>query len=134
MFLNSNQEISTVQELANFINLSPNRINQIAEKFSGGNQQKLMLLRCLTRNFDLIIFDEPTIGVDVATRVAIYSFISELCKNGTGVILISSDLPEILHLSNRVYVFYQGVIQVELQGDEITESNVLSHFFEKQAA
>jgi len=99
--------------------------------FSGGNQQKLMLARSLTREFDLIVFDEPTVGVDVGTRAAIYEFIAELCANGTAILVISSDLPEILNLTNRAYVFYQGRIQAELTGDEITEENVLSNFFEK---
>ncbi len=93
-----------------------------------------MLARSLTREFDLIVFDEPTVGVDVGTRAAIYQFITELCENGAAILLISSDLPEILHLTNRTYVFYQGRIQAELAGDEITEENVLSNFFEKDAA
>ena len=93
-----------------------------------------MLARSLTRDFDLVVFDEPTVGVDVGTRAAIYEFIVELCERGAAVLLISSDLPEVLHLSNRAYVFYRGRIQAELSGDEITEANVLSHFFEREAA
>jgi len=93
-----------------------------------------MLARSLTRKFDLFVFDEPTVGVDVGTRAAIYDFIVELCANGAAVILISSDLPEILNLSNRVYVFYRGRIQAELCGDDINETTVLSHFFEREAA
>ena len=90
-----------------------------------------MLARSHTRNFSLFVFDEPTVGVDVGTRIAIYQFIVELCKCGAGILLISSDLPEILHLTNRVYIFFQKQIQAELEGDDITEENVLSHFFEK---
>ena len=56
----------------------------------------------------LFVFDEPTVGVDVGTRVAIYGFIRDLCESGAGVLLISSDLPEILHLTNRIYVMYRG--------------------------
>ena len=128
------QERKTADSLAARLNLSPRRLDQATEQFSGGNQQKLMLARSLTRNFDLFVFDEPTVGVDVGTRTAIYEFIAELCKQGAAILLISSDLPEILNLSNRVYVFFAGSIQVELTGDDIDEENVLASFFEREAA
>ncbi|MDD9982173.1 MAG: sugar ABC transporter ATP-binding protein, partial [Gammaproteobacteria bacterium] len=79
-------------------------------------------------------FDEPTVGVDVGTRVAIYEFIRDLCQNGAAVLLISSDLPEILHLANRVYVMCRGVLTAELSGDDISQENVLRHCFEREAA
>ena len=134
IFLDTKFEKKTANHLASKLNLSPNRTERLAGQFSGGNQQKLMLARSLTREFDLIVFDEPTVGVDVGTRAAIYEFISDLCEKGAAILLISSDLPEILNLTNRAYVFYQGKIQAELIDDEITEANVLSHFFEREAA
>ncbi|MEM6461984.1 MAG: sugar ABC transporter ATP-binding protein [Pseudomonadota bacterium] len=132
--LNRSGEGQMVNSLADRLHLSPKRIEKSAEQFSGGNQQKQMLARSLTRDFDLIVFDEPTVGVDVGTRAAIYEFIAELCESGAAIVLISSDLPEILNLTNRAYVFYRGRVQAELVGDEITETNVLSHFFEREAA
>ena len=134
IFLSTNSEKKITNQLADRLNLSPNDTERSAGHFSGGNQQKLMLARSLTRHFDLIVFDEPTVGVDVGTRAAIYEFIAELCENGAAILLISSDLPEILHLTNRTYVFYQGKIQTELAGEEISEANVLAHFFEREAA
>ncbi len=133
-FLNTRRETLTAQNLSEKLNLSPPRIDRLAGQFSGGNQQKLMLARSLTRQLDLIIFDEPTVGVDVGTRAAIYEFIVALCDNGVAILLVSSDLPEILNLSNRAYVFYQGRIQAELSDSEITEKNILSHFFERDIA
>jgi len=121
-------------ELAARLNLSPPRIERAVDHFSGGNQQKAMLARSLTRNYDLIVFDEPTVGVDVGTRASIYEFIVELARGGTAIALISSDLPEILHLTTRAYVFYRGRVQAELQADQLTEENVLAHFFEREAA
>ena len=132
--LDRRAERRVVDGLADRLNLSPKRVERTVEHFSGGNQQKAMLARSLTREFDLIAFDEPTVGVDVGTRAAIYAFIAQLCENGAAILLISSDLPEILHLSNRAFVFYRGRIQAELSGDAITEENVLSHFFEREAA
>jgi ribose transport system ATP-binding protein len=92
------------------------------------------LARVLTRKTKLFIFDEPTVGVDVGTRAAIYEFIGDLCRQGAAIVLISSDLPEILHLTNRTYVFYRGDLRAELKGEEITEQNVLFHFFGQKAA
>ncbi len=134
MFLDTKAESDLAIRLSEQLNLSPRRPERAADHFSGGNQQKLMLARSLTRDFDLIIFDEPTVGVDVGTRAAIYEFIAELCAQGAAILLISSDLPEILNLTNRAYVFYRGNIQAELVGSEITEANVLAHFFEREAA
>ena len=129
--LDKRSERKMVENVAGTFKLPRERIELAVEHFSGGNQQKVMLARSHTRNFSLFVFDEPTVGVDVGTRIAIYQFIVELCKRGAGILLISSDLPEILHLTNRVYIFFQKQIQAELEGGDITEENVLSHFFEK---
>jgi ribose transport system ATP-binding protein len=133
-FLDHGAERKLVERLIRRLNLQPPQIERLMEHFSGGNQQKVLLAKSLTRDVDLFVFDEPTVGVDVATRVAIYEFIRDLCQAGKAVLLISSDLPEILHLTNRVYVFYRGLIQAELQGDEITEETVLRYMFEREAA
>lgn len=132
--LNRPGEEQAVTALAERLNLSPPRIERAVEQFSGGNQQKAMLARSLTRDYDLIVFDEPTVGVDVGTRASIYEFIVGLAKRGTAIVLISSDLPEILHLTTRAYVFYRGRVQAELQAEQLTEKNVLAHFFEREAA
>jgi ribose transport system ATP-binding protein len=134
VFLDRAGEARRVGELADRMNLQPRRIERAAEFFSGGNQQKVLLARCLTRPVDVFVFDEPTVGVDVGTRAAIYGFIRDLCEAGAAIVLISSDLPEILHLTKRVYVFYRGRVQAELEGPEITEENLLRHFFEREAA
>jgi ribose transport system ATP-binding protein len=68
------------------------------------------------------------------TRVAIYQFIRNLCEAGAAILLISSDLPEILHLTNRAYIMHRGALRAELAGRDITEDRVLSNFFEREAA
>jgi ribose transport system ATP-binding protein len=85
--------------------------------------------RGLTRPIKLYILDEPTVGVDVGTRSAIYYLIKELCEKGAAVILISSDLPEILHMSHRVYVMRSGRMAAEIDRTQLTEAAVLKHFF-----
>lgn len=127
-------EGKAVDELAERLNLSPRRVEDPVDRFSGGNQQKAMLARSLTRPCRLIAFDEPTVGVDVGTRAAIYEFILGLAKRGVAIVLVSSDLPEILRLTNRAYVFYRGRVQAELDREQLTEENVLARFFEKEAA
>jgi ribose transport system ATP-binding protein len=82
------------------------------------------------READVHIFDEPTAGVDVGARVEIYDFIRELCEAGKAVLLISSDLPEVVHLAHRLLVVHDGRFCAELSGDAITEEQVLTHFFD----
>ncbi len=127
-------ESTQVTDICERLNLQPRAIERAADHFSGGNQQKILLGKVLTRDVKLFVFDEPTVGVDVGTRVAIYEFIRDLCEGGAAILLISSDLPEILHLTNRVYVMYRGELRAELQGEAITEEAVLGEFFEKEAA
>ena len=127
-------ESALTHALAQRLNLQPLRTELAVDHLSGGNQQKVLLAKSLTRDVALFAFDEPTVGVDVGTRVAIYEFLRELCEAGAAVLLISSDLPEILHLANRVYVMCRGVVTAELSGDGISQENVLRHCFERDAA
>jgi ribose transport system ATP-binding protein len=133
VFLKRRNEKDAVTRLAQQLKLQPFDLQREMAAFSGGNQQKVLIAKMLTRDVKVFVFDEPTVGVDVSTRVAIYRLIADLCEAGAGVLLISSDLPEVLHLCNRAYVMFRGAIQVELQGSQITEDRVLSHFFERAA-
>jgi ribose transport system ATP-binding protein len=133
-FLRRGAEREKVEELVQRLNLQPPRIEREVDHFSGGNQQKILLARSLTRAVKLFAFDEPTVGVDVGTRVAIYQFIRDLCESGAAILLISSDLTEILHLSNRVYVMHRGRLRAELTGKAINQETVLGHLFEREAA
>jgi ribose transport system ATP-binding protein len=130
-WMNLGREKKAAINLARKVGLHPMAPEKPVQSFSGGNQQKVMLARSLTRAVKLYAFDEPTVGVDVGTRAAIYSFIASLCESGAGVILISSDLPEILNLAHRAYVFYRGEIKAEIPKFELTEEQILPHFFER---
>ena len=132
--LRRRQELVRTRSLAERLNLQPLRMEREVERFSGGNQQKVLLAKSLTRKVRLFALDEPTVGVDVGTRAAIYEFIRDLCESGAAVLLISSDLPEILHLSNRVHVMCGGLLTAELRGDDICQEAVLRHCFEREAA
>ncbi len=134
VLINKSKEKRTVTAIAEKFELHPMKVNRQVEHFSGGNQQKVLLAKSMTRDVKLYVFDEPTVGVDVGTRVEIYKFIANLCEQGAAVVIVSSDLPEVIHLTNRVYVMHRGKLQGEFEGDEINENTILSQFFDKQAA
>ncbi|OBR46277.1 sugar ABC transporter ATP-binding protein [Paraburkholderia tropica] len=101
---------------------------------SGGNRQKVMLARGLLRDIDVYIFDEPTVGIDVGAKVEVYQLIADLVAGGAAVLLISSELTEVLALSNRIYVMHEGKIVRELRDDERTQERILEGFFGHQLA
>lgn len=102
-------------------------LDQDVGKLSGGNQQKVVLARWLAAKPKLLILDEPTRGIDVGAKAEIYRLIDELANEGLGIMLISSELPEILGLSDRIYVMQNGRITGEIQGgDGVTEEQVLA--------
>jgi ribose transport system ATP-binding protein len=111
------------------VELAPRNLDKPVGLLSGGNQQKALFGRGLTREAALYVFDEPTVGVDIGTRSALYRLMQQLCEGGAAVVVISSDLPEVLHLAHRVYVMRGGRIAGELRGDAIRESAVLNLFF-----
>ena len=96
---------------------------------SGGNQQKVLLARMLLCEPDVVIADEPTRGVDIGAKRAIYDFLVSLAEGGLGVLLISSELEEVIGLSHRVLVMRRGRIVGELEGDAIGEESILAAAF-----
>lgn len=100
---------------------------------SGGNQQKVVIAKWLNTNCDVLILDEPTRGVDVGAKVEIYNVIHELAQRGYAIILISSEMVEVINLSHRVYVMSEGSITRELTDGEITEENIMKHAIPKRA-
>jgi len=117
------------QESAHRVELSRRDLHRSSGLLSGGNQQKVMFAKGLTQTACLYVFDEPTVGVDVGTRSTLYQLIQSLCESGAAVVIISSDMPEILHLTHRTYVMCRGQISGELHSPDINESKLLSLFF-----
>ena len=101
-------------------------INTQIQYLSGGNQQKVLIARSLRANPTIIILDEPTRGIDVNAKAEIHKKIRALASSGIGVIVISSEMPELIGLSDRVVVMYEGCITGTLEGKEITEKNIIS--------
>ncbi|RUV78291.1 sugar ABC transporter ATP-binding protein, partial [Mesorhizobium sp. M5C.F.Ca.IN.020.14.1.1] len=92
---------------------------------SGGNQQKVAIARLLSVGPKVVILDEPTRGVDVGAKVEIHRLLRDLAERGVGVIVISSELPELIGLSDRVLVIHEGAIAGELGADELTEEAIM---------
>ncbi|ORE91847.1 sugar ABC transporter ATP-binding protein [Aurantimonas sp. 22II-16-19i] len=114
------------------LKLRPPNIERPVGNLSGGNRQKVMLGRAMARDLDIFLFDEPSVGIDVGAKVEVYEFIKRLVEQGAAVVVVSSELPEVLALSNRLYVMHHGRIAALLEGPAKTEQNVLSSFFEEE--
>ena len=112
--------------------LRPPNIERAVASFSGGNRQKVLLARGLTRRISVFLFDEPTVGVDVGAKIEIYELLKDLLTTGVAIVLVSSDLPEVLNLSHRLYVMHRCRMVAELVGADINEPAVLSHFFRER--
>ena len=115
-----------VNELAKNVNLRPPDIDRAIRLFSGGNQQKAILCRWLMAGSDILVFDEPTRGIDVGAKGEIYKLIESLAAAGRAIIVVSSELPEILRLSDNVIIMRSGVMAGQLSRRELTEESVMS--------
>jgi ribose transport system ATP-binding protein len=133
-FLNISRERGVIQPIMDKLKLRPPGIERAVANLSGGNRQKVMLGRALTRDLSIFLFDEPTVGIDVGAKLEVYEFIKQLVQEGAAVVIVSSELPEVLALSNRLYVMHHGRIVAELQGAMKTEQNVLESFFKDDRA
>jgi ribose transport system ATP-binding protein len=99
------------------------------ETLSGGNQQKVIIAKSLCRGGNIFLFSEPTVGIDVGTKVEIYQFMNELIARGAGIVLVSYELPEIMGMSDRIIVMYNGRIMKEFNRQEATEDEILKYAF-----
>ena len=112
-------------DLVKLLDIKTPSIGTSVNSLSGGNQQKVILARWLFNNADIIILDEPTRGIDVGAKVEIYSIINELVSEGKAVIMVSSDLPEVLSLSDRIMVLCQGTLAGIVERDEASQERIM---------
>jgi ABC-type sugar transport system ATPase subunit len=101
-------------------------IDTVVRTLSGGNQQKVVLGKWLLRKVNVLILDEPTRGIDVGTKQEIYKLITKLASQGIAIILISSDMPEVLAMSHRILVVANGRIAGELERGSITQDQIMN--------
>ncbi len=124
--LSRSKILTYVRRYVDIVGLRPPEIQREVGEFSGGNQQKVVIAKWLGREPKLIILDEPTRGVDVGAKAEIHRLVSELADNGAAVLIVSSDLPELLDLSDVIHVIRDGRIEGTLTQDEATEKSVMS--------
>lgn len=121
----SSKENQAVQETISAVQIRPADPNIAAENLSGGNQQKVVVGKWLLANPKLVIFDEPTRGIDIGAKADIYLRIRELTRGGLGVIMASSELPELIGMCDRILVFHEGHISGELSREEFSEEAIM---------
>jgi ribose transport system ATP-binding protein len=118
------QDIS--QQMVDKLRIKTPSLTQTAKLLSGGNQQKVVIAKWLVQDCDVLIFDEPTRGIDIGAKNEIYKLLNDLAAQGRAIIVISSELPEVLLLSHRVLVMCEGRITGEVHGSEATQENLMA--------
>ncbi|MGP1611912.1 MAG: sugar ABC transporter ATP-binding protein [Catonella sp.] len=120
MFIDKAKSKEVSQKYVESLKTKTPSVSQLVKKLSGGNQQKVVIAKWLVRNSDILIFDEPTRGIDVGAKSEIYSLMESLAKEGKSIIMISSELPEVLRMSDRIVIMCEGRITGTL---DISEAN-----------
>lgn len=124
-FYNKAKAMQLAGESGNQLRIATPDIRQRVMNLSGGNQQKVMLAKWLLAHPDVLIVDEPTHGIDIGAKYEIYEILNTLTSQGKGILMISSELPELIGLCDRIIVINQGTVTGELMGEEMTEENVM---------
>ncbi|HCU51193.1 MAG TPA: ABC transporter, partial [Micromonosporaceae bacterium] len=124
-FVRRKDERNLANDYVSRLNVRTPSIDQPVGKLSGGNQQKVVLARWLARNPRVLILDEPTRGIDVGAKAEIYQIIADLAQAGMAVLVVSSELPEVLGLADRIVVMQKGRVTGELDRAEATEEAIL---------
>ena len=125
LFMNLGRERADTEELSRKLDIKTPTVAQKVVNLSGGNQQKVVLGKWLYAGSEVLIFDEPTVGIDIGAKSEIYRMMDELARQGKAVIMISSDTPELVAVSDRVGVMRNGRLATVLEGRRATEENVL---------
>ncbi|PTB86031.1 ABC transporter ATP-binding protein, partial [Pseudidiomarina aestuarii] len=112
-------------EYRNKINIRTPNVGQKAVNLSGGNQQKVVLAKWLFAGPEVLILDEPTRGIDVGAKYEIYTIINQLAADGKGVIMISSEMPELLGMCDRIYVMNEGEIKGQLAANDADQEKIM---------
>ncbi|MCL2895073.1 sugar ABC transporter ATP-binding protein [Brenneria tiliae] len=131
--LNYRREREVSEQSRQRLSIKLGSVEDPISSLSGGNQQKVVIAKWLATECDLLILDEPTRGVDVGAKVEIYNVIHELAEKGYAIIVISSEMIEVISLAHRVYVMSEGTITAELHGEQITEENIMRFAIPKRA-
>lgn len=123
--ISENKAKKMIKEYSNKLSIKANGIEHITVNLSGGNQQKVVIEKWLMKNCEILILDEPTRGIDVGAKHEIYRLIQDLAKSGKAIIVISSEMPELIGISHRIMVMKDGTIQGELVGNNMNQEAIM---------
>ncbi len=126
IFINEKKEDETAQKFVDMLETKTPSVDQLVVNLSGGNQQKIVIAKWLAKNSDILIFDEPTRGIDVGAKNEIYKLMNRLAAEGKSIIMISSEMTEILRMSDRIVVMCEGKITGEIGIEEATQENIMN--------
>ncbi len=126
--LDHKDEKENVKKMIEQLNITTSGINQLVGYLSGGNQQKAVIARWLLSKAQIFIFDEPTKGVDIGAKEQIYKLMISLVKRGKSIIMVSSDMPELMSMSDRIAIMREGKLVKILDSDQVSERNLLDYF------
>ena len=123
--INSKKQKEIAEKYREALSIKVPSINQKVINLSGGNQQKVIVAKTMAADMDIVFFDEPTKGIDVGAKYEIYQLMNEMTKNGKSIVMISSDMEEILGVSDRILVLYEGEVSGELEKKDFSQENIL---------
>ena len=126
VFIDFKRSRSDIEEYFKLLKVKATGLDQLVRNLSGGNQQKIVLEKWLLKNCDILILDEPTRGIDVGTKQEIYQLIKQLANEGKSIIMISSELPELIGVCHRILVMREGHITGELAAEEISQEKIIA--------
>jgi ribose transport system ATP-binding protein len=133
-FIRFAEEAAVAQRYIDMLGIRTPSVKQIARNLSGGNQQKVVISKWLFRDSRVLFFDEPTRGIDVGAKFAIYELLDKLASQGIGVVMISSELPEILGMTDRVAVFHEGELVTLLDTRQTSQEEIMHYASGRQGA
>ena len=126
VFLNQGAIRQIGQEMVGKLRIKTPSLTQVARLLSGGNQQKVVIAKWLVQDCEVLIFDEPTRGIDVGAKSEIYKLVNDLAAQGKAIIVISSELPEVLHLSHRILVMCEGRVTGDVSALDATQESLMA--------
>ena len=121
------EEKSLAKQYKQMLDIQTPTVHQEMKKLSGGNQQKVVISRWLANNPDILILDEPTRGIDVGAKSEIYEILSNLSKRGVSIIVVSSELPELLAIADRIIIMHEGRISGEVDAAVATQEKIMAY-------
>jgi ABC-type sugar transport system ATPase subunit len=124
-FVSSKRERGLAKDYIERLRIRTRGAQELVQALSGGNQQKVVIAKWLASHPQVLILDEPTRGIDIGAKVEVHRIISDLAASGLGIILISSELPEVIAMSDRILVLHEGRLTAEIRRDDASEEGIM---------